>query len=165
MASTNSTVDGMGFEELGQVGSQPTNLWIAGSITAENQISVLTVYGTTISGVSINGVHISGGSFTDPYGRIRSVGIDNATALYGYRIQAGSVKTGNDASGLVHFKTNFANAHWFMTVTPSTLTNPYLYQVTDLSGLVPCVSGIRRASGCWIYGGSLTVYDWIAVGL
>jgi hypothetical protein len=28
-----------------------------------------------------------------------------------------------------------------------------------------CGSGLRRASGCWIVGGSTTVVDWIAVGI
>ena len=152
-------VDGIGFEELGDVsdaGSKVAQIWITGSITTQSNL--------TAGGVgSVTGV-FTGSQIGDRLGTIRPVGIDNATAIFGYRVQAGSVKTGDDASGLIHFKTNFANIHWFMTITPSTLTNPYLYQVTDGSGLVPCISGIRNDSGCWMYGGSQTVYDWIAVG-
>jgi len=162
MASTNSTIDGMGFEEMSQVGSVPYSTWIAGSFTAENHIATNTYFTTPGSVFAVDGVFT--GSVTSSDGRIRTASVENATELFGYRVKAGSVVIGNSASGLVHFKTDFADANWFMAISPRNMYDPYKYAVTDHSGLVPMVSGIRRASGCWIYGGSCTVMDWIAVG-
>ena len=161
MASMNSTIDGLGFEEMGQPGSQVADIWVTGSIVTETYVSGPILYATVISGLNV-----SAGSITDHRGLIRPVEIENATVLQGYKVKAGSVLIGPEyASGLVNFATPFADANYFMTMSARTLTNPYLYQVTDFSGLVIMPSGTRRASGCWIYGGSNTVVDWIAVGL
>lgn len=40
--------DGMGGEELGQTGSQPSNMWLTGSVTSESNISGANVYATTL---------------------------------------------------------------------------------------------------------------------
>ena len=153
-------VDGLGQEELGgtgDTGSKVSQLWITGSVRTEGGLFT----GDNVSGTNAN---ITGSVF-DGDGQLRSVFIENATELGGYKIKAGSITTGNSASGLVNFASPFANADWFMTVTPRALSNSYLYDVTDGSGLIPMVSGLRRASGCWLYAGSQTELDWIAVGL
>ncbi|MFW9852873.1 MAG: hypothetical protein ACFFDS_08020, partial [Candidatus Thorarchaeota archaeon] len=139
-------------------------IWITGSIQTESNLTAHGNFVTSGTG-SVVGTFV-GSQISDHTGIIRPVEIENATVLAGYKVKAGSVLIGpTDNSGLITFATNFANANWFMTLSPRTLTKPYLYQVTDLSGLVPCVSGDRRASGCWIYAGSNTVIDWIAVGM
>lgn len=43
---TRSLVDGLGGEELGQAGSQISNLWLTGSIVSESNISGANVYST-----------------------------------------------------------------------------------------------------------------------
>lgn len=189
MASTQSTIDGLGFEEMGQPGSQAADVWIAGSIVAQSdiitagnvsgagnaqfgasisgtQVNATNVIGATyVSGALVKGTTISGINIVNTDGLLQATAIDNATSLYGYQVRAGSVKTGDAASGLITFAGSFSTKNWFMTLSPSELSNPYLYDVTDASGLVPCISGAKRASGCWIRGGSQTVYDWIAVGI
>lgn len=174
-------VDGLGGEEVNQSVSVQTGSVIsrgigsfAGNVHGADvwgttSVSGASVAGDTISGVTVKAhdttvVHISGGSFTDPYGRLRSTGINDATPAYGYRVLAGSVKTGNDNSGLIVFPTLFADNKWHMTITPAEFTNAYKY-IADGSQFPPMISGAKRASGCWMVGGSITVYDWIAVGL
>ena len=151
MASTNSTVDGMGFEEMNQPGSQTANIWLSGSITAEGNIKAT---GSMV-----------GSAFNDNKGRLHSVGLDQgASAAYGYRVQAGSTQTANSNSGLVVFSTPFANKDWVMTISVANMSNPYK-AIADGSGATPMVSGARRASGCWLVAGSQTKLDWIAVGI
>ena len=180
MASTNSTVDGMGFEEVNQevtstyiisgthiYGTTVDALLISGDdIYANTNVVAARVYGDEyVSGLVIFGTNISGANYyEDSKGKLHSASIQNATELYGYRIRAGSVKTADSNSGLVVFTGSFTTANWFMTITPRDLTNPYKY-IDDQSGAVPMVSGLRRASGCWIIGGSQTVFDYIAVGI
>jgi len=82
MASLRSTIDGLGGEELGQPGSQVSDVWVTGSVISDSLISGANIYstgtvqgenvygdttvsgatvkGTTISGTSIGGVTISG---------------------------------------------------------------------------------------------------------
>lgn len=159
MAGTNSTVDGMGFEEANQ------------ETTSTEVISGTNIYGTT-------------GSFDQGYieqdlevgdaiecrtlqvndREIFSTAIENAAEVYGQRVKAGSIVIGNSASGLVNFKTPFTSANYFMFATPRELTAPG-FSVTGSQGRAYCVSGAYRASGCWLYGGSTTVVNWLAVGI
>ncbi len=176
----------------GDVGSKVSAIWITGSVTTQSKViagdtgsffgdvhgpniwgttsvSGLSIAGDTISGVTVKAsdttvVHISGGSFTDPYGHLRSTGVDNATALYGYRVQAGSAKTGDSSSGVIEFATNFAGSNWFMCLTVNQMSDPYVALV-DGSAMPPIISGIRHDSGCAFVAGSQTVVDWIAVGI
>lgn len=136
MASTNSTVDGMGFEEMGQVGSQPYNTWIAGSMTADG------------------GLHTG-------KGEIYSTSIQNAGPVYAQRIRAGSVITDNNGEGVILFASNgsFSTPNYFITFTANQ------YSIPGASGLNVGASGTRRASGLEILGPSGTVFDWIAVGI
>ena len=48
MPSLLSTRDGLGFEELGQTGSQASDLWVTGSLTCESQISGANIYSTAL---------------------------------------------------------------------------------------------------------------------
>jgi len=161
MASTNSTVDGMGFEEINQVGNMPANMWITGSVTADAGIQT----GGNISGAGeIYGDNIWGTSVNDSDGVLRSVSIENATELFDQRVKAGSIMMGNSWSGLVAFKTPFTTANYFLTCSARTYGAPQ-WNVAGSQGAGYGTSGTRRASGCWIVGGSATAVDWIAVGI
>ena len=153
MAGNVSTVDGMGFEEVNQ-----------------DQSFTETISGTNIYGDNlwINGQaeinNISGTVFReDDAGLLHSTAVENATTLYGYAVKAGSGKTGVGYSGLVHFKTNFANKNYFMTVSHNNWTLPIVANTGSTTGWG--TSGARRASGCWVFGPSGTPFDWIAVGM
>jgi len=157
MASNVSTVDGMGFEEVNQ-----------SSFT--EMISGNNVYGTNmwISNMAelniVSGATFSGGEFRESNrGILHSTAVENATTLYGYTVKAGSGKTGVGYSGLVHFKTNFANKNYFMTVSHNNWTLPIVANTGSTTGWG--TSGARRASGCWVFGPSGTAFDWIAVGM
>lgn len=59
---TNSLRDGLGYEEIGQAGSQVSNIWVTGSVYSESNISGANIYGTTaVQGVNVIGTtHVSG---------------------------------------------------------------------------------------------------------
>jgi hypothetical protein len=144
--STNSTADGLGFDEVNQ--ESYTKL-----------ISGTNIYGTTGSFVNITSSNIASNE-----GALRSTSIDNASDVYGYKVKAGSLLMGNSVSGLVTFATPFASANWFMTLSARTYGDPQ-WSRTGSQGLAYGTSGARANTGCWVVGGSTTVVDWIAVGL
>ncbi len=153
-------VDGMGGEEIVPSGTMYQNVeevlhpYFIGSVTSSRELVSLT---------SVNSPIISGTAVVNNNGLLQSTSIENATELFGYRIKAGSLLMGNSCSGLVNFTTPFTTENWFMTVSART------YGVPQWSRTGSCpsygTSGARRASGCWIVGGSTTVVDWIAVGI
>ena len=87
-------VDGLGFEELGQLGSQVASLWATGSINSDSQISGANLYATTamrsvtvvgttlVSGATLVGTNISGVT------SVRSVTIQGTTVSGGNAIFA-----------------------------------------------------------------------------
>lgn len=167
MASTNSTVDGMGFEEMNQTGSQTANVWLSGSITTQEGIQTAG----DISGagaLSIGAVTASQlksiGSVVDANGAVLGTSIENASELYGYRVKAGSLTMGNSVSGLVNFKTPFTTATYFLVAGAREYGAPQ-WSRTGSQGLGYGISGTMRASGCWLVGGSATEVNWIAVGI
>lgn len=155
-------VEGLGNNEysdttgFGDTGSKVAAVWVTGSIVTQSNLQVA---GTG----SITGA-LRSASVTDDIGTVRSVTVENATALGGYKVKAGSVAFGDGVSGLVAFKENFANAHYFLTCSARTFGIPWA-STGVASGIPFGASGTRRASGCWLYGGSGAVVDWIAVGL
>jgi len=177
MASLNSTVDGMGFEEVNQAsftymisgnhiyGRTVDALLISGAdIYATDNVVSDRIYGDEyVSGLLIKAVTISGADIVNSKGLLQSTSIENATELFGRRVKAGSILMGDDASGLINFKTPFTGSNWFIALTPTTYGAPQ-WSRTGSTG-VYAVSGLKRTSGCWIVGGSKTVVDWIAVGI
>ncbi len=136
-------VDGLGGEEVNQDVNVQT-----GSVIAKGPGSFAgNLFGSVVA---------------SNLGDLRSNSIDNATELFGYKVKAGSVLVGDESSGVITFKTNFADANWYITLSPRNWTIPV---ASNTSGTGFSVSGIRRASGCWAYGPSGTVADWIAVGM
>ncbi len=169
MAALNSTVDGMGFEEVNQ--SSYTEMISGNNLYGQNLwISTMGEI-NQISGASISGGEARittnlnvGGTITDGNGQLYGTCIENAAEIFGQRVKAGSIVMGNDVSGLINFKTPFTGSNWFISLTPTTYGAPQ-WSRTGSQGLAYGVSGLKRTSGCWIVGGSKTVVDWIAVGI
>ena len=183
MAANNSTVDGMGFEEVNQDSYTET---ISGTNIYGTTGSFITARATTVNSTNVNSTYVSGNvheatvstiqnlhvdvsvsgvKFRETgKGELYSTSIQNATALYGQRIRAGSVLIGDDSSGLIVFPSagSFSTPNYFMTLTARDWTLPV---ASNTSGTGFAISGLRRASGCWAYGPSGTVADWIAVGI
>ncbi len=159
MASTNSTVDGMGFEEVNQASSTEI-------------ISGTNIYGTTISGnqvrfedVVVND-DLSATIISERSRQLFSTSIQNATELFGYKVKAGSLTMGAVGySGLIQFVDggSFSTTNYFLTISARTWNLPQANTAGSLTSFG--ISGIRRASGCWAYGPSGAEADWIAVGI
>jgi len=156
MAGNVSTIDGLGFEEVNQ--SSYTENISGTNIYTHNSFSEVGSFGI------VSGTEARITTIINNQGDIQSNSIENATELFGYRIKAGSIVMGNGASGLVNFKTPFTTPNYFMFATARTLTAPG-FSVTGSQGRSYCVSGTYRASGCWLYGGSATVVNWLAIGI
>jgi len=126
--------------------------------------------GTTFSASNIINPYFPGsmivsGLKTLAEGDLRSVGIQNGTAVYGYCIRTGSVNFGTTASssGLIEFTPNFADANYYLVASPRDYYASCAW--TTIGSVTPLfVSGTRRASGCWLFGPSGIIADWIAVG-
>lgn len=82
---TNSTRDGLGFEELGQAGSQFSSLWMTGSLLSEDQISGANIYSTarSMAGSFVGPIH-SGANFLGSVFRANGL-------LSGAQANAGSI--------------------------------------------------------------------------
>jgi len=136
-------VDGLGGEELGQAGSQPSQLWLTGSVTSESQISGLNVFA----------------SASGTFARINNAdGLipSNSTgspATYGAMIQAGEVTTAAGSGGTIEFGRQFADTSYYVTLTAGSATAEPAY-----------VSGTKNVSGCEIVGDASITYNYIAVG-
>ena len=84
----NSTVDGLGGDELNQPGEQSSQLWLTGSITSDSQISGANIYGgTSVQSASIVGTEVEstndvtvGKSIYQGYADSEGVIINNVTA-------------------------------------------------------------------------------------
>ena len=145
--------DGMGFEEVNQ------------TVTFTEIISGANVYGSTaVTTPSLVSTYLSGtdarltsvtaiGSITGTLGRLHSIGL-GSTAVYGGRIQAGSVATAAGSGGTISFGTPFAGLNYFVVLTGQ----------TAVGSVVAFVSGTRNISGCEIVGGASAPYDYVAVG-
>jgi len=136
-------VDGLGCEEIGQAGSQPSQIWVTGSVVSES----------VVKGAQI----VSNGSVVDELGRLRNTVLSHAGSTYGAFVQAGSVVTDAASGGTIEFAHNFADVNYIVTLTPQNYT-------AGAGAAVPYVSGTRNVSGCEIVGAASTVYDYIAVG-
>lgn len=168
MASNVSTVDGMGFEEVNQESYTAMVSGTSGCFTVLDADSAdltnIATAGILATSVIAGNASIIG-SISDSKGKLQSTAIANATALYGYRILAGSVLMGDSISGLIAFPSagSFSSANYFLALTARDYGVPQWSRTG--SQAIYCGSGARRASGCWIVGGSGAVVDWIAVGI
>ena len=159
--------DGLGGEEIAGSGLQEggTNIspYFTGSVTSESQMQGTDMIGTTsLSGLNVYAQdEVTGSTVSNDDGKLYSVGADNATTTFGFVVRAGSGIIGDASSGTISFKTDFADANYFICLTPNQWTLPV---ASNTSGTGFSISGTRRASGCQAYGPSGTVFDWIAVG-
>ena len=171
MASNVSTVDGMGFEEVNQSSFTEmisgnnlygNNAWI--QYAQVDDYSGATMRVGVYEGDTVDTAAVIGDDVYTTEGELQSTSIQNATEIFGYQVKAGSVLIGDDSSGLIAFASagSFSTANYFMTISPQNWTLPV---ASNTSGTGFAISGTRRASGCWAYGPSGTVADWIAVGI
>lgn len=149
-------VDGLGFEELGDAGdtgSKVAQLWITGSVTAEDQISGLNIFGT--------------GSVTDGDGRVRASAI-GSPGTFGVIMQAGSFLMPAGSLGSVAFKTDFAAADdYFFQAWPRSGLQIIDSVAAGSSAVVSSgtANSGRNTSGVnLIGGGGAVLYDYLAIG-
>jgi hypothetical protein len=143
MASTNSTIDGMGFEEMNQLGIQEANIMIAGSVVAGELGSFAgDLYGDNIYG-------------TD--GALKSALLGSATTnVWGGFIQAGSFETTTGSKGFIAFGTPYSSAtSYYVNATATGSATGFEESY---------ISGTRNISGVNFVGAAELRYDWIAVG-
>jgi hypothetical protein len=145
MASWNSTVDGLGFEEVNQSGQTEI-------------ISGTNVYGTTGSFVNLNTTNIKSSNIEDTNGELRSNLIGSATTnVYGGFIQTGSLLTSAGSQGFIKLGTPYTSAtSWYAVVSPCGSATGFEKWY---------LSGLRNASGVNFVGAASLRYDFIAVGL
>lgn len=168
MASTNSTIDGMGFEEINQAGDMPANMWITGSVIADSFVSGTTVYGTTGNFVTANATTgsiatlrntniVNVGSISDSDGRHRSSLLGSATSnVWGGFMQAGSFTTSAGSIGFIKLGTPYTSAtSYYVNATATGSATGF--------GL-SYVSGTRHISGVNFVGAAALRYDWVAIG-
>ena len=170
MASTNSTVDGMGFEEINQVQQQASNLWLTGSVRVNlaigstgsfvngfvDTLTTVTSTAATTNATTGSLTNIRVTTPTTTEGILRSVQAGSPVA-YGGFVKAGSLETSAGSVGFVQFGTSFASKDgWYVNLTPcgseQGISDWYL-------------SGLRHASGINMVGAPALRYDWIAVGI
>jgi len=163
MAGNVSTVDGMGFEEVNQ--SSYTEMISGNNIYARNMWVSNMAEMNIVSGATFSGDNLRIRLINTTEGPLLPSSIQNATELFGRYVKAGSVLIGDDSSGLISFAPagSWATPNYFMTISAQNWTIPQASRTGSLASFG--VSGIKRASGCWAYGPSGTVADWIAVGI
>lgn len=172
MASFNSTIDGMGFEEVNQASSTEiisgTNIYgttgsfVTTKITTANVVTgnITTVVATTGSAVTTRNTNINFiGSCTDTNtGRLKSNLIGSATTkVYGAYIQAGSFDTTAGSLGFINFGTPYTSAtSYYVNAIPTGSITGYEKSY---------ISGVRHISGVNFVGAAALRYDYIAVGI
>jgi hypothetical protein len=171
MASNNSTVDGMGFEEVNQASS--TDMISGASIYAASGIDTPLLNATSISTSYISGtanaiigttmvaqnlyvdVATSGAAYhVTGKGALASVGVGSPTA-YGASIQTGSGTLGAGSTLAVNFGTSFVG-------TPHVVCS---YRDSVSSVGVVCGSNVGSAGFSAIGDTASIAFDWMAVGI
>ena len=165
MASNNSTIDGMGFEEANQgnnlygytiSGVRVEALIISGAnVYSDYNIVGDRIYGDEfVSGLTIKGTTISGNSIVNNEGKVQSVSIGSGTAVYGAIIQAGSgVLDSNDA--WITFPTAYTG---LPTVTASNRD--------DVDASLHLSAGSLNAGSFHVIGTNASDnFSWMAVGI
>lgn len=152
---TVSLVDGLGGEELGQAGSQVSNLWITGSIVSDSIISGAQIFSTG----SVQAERIA-----DANGIIKSSSL-GSPGQFGALIQAGSFATSAGSIAAVSFRNAYSAAgnyiFWaFPKSGPSLMTNGSVHCFT--SGTA---NNGKNTSGVNVVGAASMPYDYLAIGI
>lgn len=137
-------IDGLGFEELGQAGSQQASFHITGSGVSDSHFSGLNMY-----------AHSSGtfARINNTNGLVPSHST-GSPAVYGMVVQAGTVMTNAGSIGVIEFGRPFASISWYGALTGG----------SDVTDKAAYINGNKNVSGCDIVGGAELGYDYIAVG-
>ena len=144
MASTNSTRDGMGGEELNQAGSQISTLFMTGSITTQSDLNVAgTISGTgTLSATIISGTDFRTGSL-DATGGITALqtisGLNVLAQASGTFGVVGDADGANGTFTLTDLPLKAATGNWFLE-TCDTSFNCNFLQVTLNDGVSETVT-------------------------
>lgn len=178
--------DGLGFEELGDVGDpaeKTAQLFLTGSVTAGAQISGLNIFaqfsglaprivGTNVIGTTdVSGLNVfateSGtfGRVVDTSGAMFSISVGSETAsVHGPKIQIGSCITTATGFGSCIFESLFTDARYWWNATAS---SGGTFLAINAGSIVPMVSGILglNPSGVTFRGAPSTPYSWVAIGL
>jgi len=168
MASNNSTIDGMGFEEVNQL---PLERDTGANIVYGYHISGVDVMAQEISGTNVyadtnvvadrvygnefvSGLLIKGSTINNDDGTLKSVSIGSGTAVYGAITQAGSGILASN-SAWITFPTEYAG---LPTVA---LTNR-----SDLDAGLHLSAGSLNAGSFSVVGTNATdEFSWMAVGI
>lgn len=133
-------IDGLGGEEVNQTTNVQTT-----NVVATTAISGLDIFA--------NG-SLVGNRINDTNGALFSI-VTGSPAVYGPKIQVGTVATSAGSAGTIVFGTQFATNGWMGVLTAG----------SDNAGECPYISGTRNVSGAAIVGEASTTYNYIAVGL
>lgn len=164
-------VDGLGFEELGQAGSQVASLFMTGSITTQSNVNVAG----TISGAgTINSSIYSGGNvFSNEY--VIGSGVEDRRGTITSTVLASGARVDYDATtyaGLAQagYVTMSAGSEVWVEL-PHAFAGSYVVTANQYEKTGACGSTNASVSGC-LYTGSFCLvgqasaeYAWIAVGV
>ena len=144
-------VDGLGFEEIGQAGSQPSQIWVTGSIVTDSIISGLNVYGQ-LSGTFAR--------INNANGLIESIRLESGATTRNANVFGGFIKVGNTVTAAgsgatVIFAVPFNVGSYAIFFSAAAATS---------CPIIAATSGALRASGCEIIGAASTSYNWLALG-
>ena len=121
MPSLLSTRDGLGFEEIGQTGSQLSDIWVTGSIISQDMISGANLYATTamqaptiVATTAISGLRVLTGSFI---GAVHS----GVTALF-TNVTASTGLSGTNLNVTTAVATTFSGAQMVLTGSANAVT-------------------------------------------
>lgn len=140
--------DALGFEEIGQAGSQPSNLWLTGSIVAESHLSGADVYATDkLQGAQV----IASGSVQSQSLGVPLINIGSPSSVGNLLIQAGSSETGAGSDVALAFPRAFSAVPTVVVAPFETLEDILLAGISAGS----CVVETKSASQS---------FTWIAIG-
>ena len=156
MASNNSTVDGMGFEEVNQAGSSTALVsaqqgYFTGSVVVDSHIIAggemytTNLYLDTISATST----ISNGD-----GDLNSVSIGSGTAVYGAKIQAGSGALASNTAWIT-FPNSYNGIPAVFTQNNTALDSELLISAGSLNAGSFSLTGTNASDK----------FNWMAVGI
>ena len=155
-------VDGLGFEELGQAGSQVASLWMTGSLVAQSSISGANIYSTgEVHGAVVNanaGSFVVSGTDVASKGTITAPNISGTTAIKG---TAGTITnitgTGSVAYGNADFDTgSVVIAAAGVVTSKGELVSPNISGTTAVRGAAVYGAGGRETASAG--AGSPAVY-------
>ena len=156
MASNNSTIDGMGFEEVNQAGSSTALVsaqqgQFTGSIVVEEKI----IAGGDIYGQDLWVDHIiSSSTVVDDNGQLQSVSIGSGTPAYGAKIQAGSSVLASNTAWVV-FPVAYTGKPTVFTQNTTALDSELLISAGSLNAGSFSLTGTNASDK----------FNWMAVGI